>query len=237
MSLRFVLTWEGPSGGLTSPVHIRLWFTWAESTLASPRGWFVGGRMPTAGAAQKLFCTQTTAHWDLFSLGTVLKRCALYTHVLGGRFWQWLWECGPWLILLQTCVVLGERTSPKASSLPPEHLLGVLVYRLDPCSGHSFLSTIEIFSGKAWLTAQFPWGHNRISSLVDISSIVCSHKRIRSVFTVSKGPSARRAWEQVCGPWGEGLSGPPLSFLLPCQMRRKNAVKFISHKGQGYNFG
>ena len=154
--------------------------------MASAGGWFVGGRMPIAGAAQKLFCTQTTSHWDLFSLGAVLKRCALYTHVLGGRFWQWLWERGPWLILLHTCVVLGERTSPRANSLPPAHLLGVLVYHLDPCSGHSFLSTIKMFSGKARLTALFPWGYNRVLSLVDISSIVCSHKRIRSVFTIPR---------------------------------------------------
>lgn len=150
-SLAFVLNQNGPFGVLASPVHSQ-----GSDSPGQRACWLLlengspGTGMSTARVAQKLFCTQIIAHWDLFSLGVTLKRRVLCRHVLGCRFWQWLRECALWLMLLHTCAVLRERTSPSAQLPTPLHTCwGVLVYLLETCRGHSFLSTMEVFSGKA----------------------------------------------------------------------------------------
>lgn len=110
VSLGFILHQEGLEPLLKQGFDL----CWTQSILGAVGKWFVGNRNANSKAAQKLFCSQIIAHWNLFRLGVMPKRHSLHRHILDDKFRQRLLEHALWLILSQSRVKHGERTSHRS---------------------------------------------------------------------------------------------------------------------------
>lgn len=145
-------------------------------------------------SAQNLFCSQIIACQHFLNPWAMLRRHLLHIYALHLIFWQGLWEHVQWLILFN---IITDWHCPWArinlrsclpcllTSFQCKHLLGWI----DLLLGHLQGLFAFLMMGNVYKVSHTPWlsclGIYRISFLVEISCIVCSHKGIKELFTSS----------------------------------------------------
>lgn len=145
-SLAFVLNQNGPFGALASPVHSQ----GAESVLAAAGRWFARDRDVNSKSG-----TETPLHPNHCSLGFIQpgsnakKASALQTRSGLQVLAVVVGVCTVADTVTHLCCPQRKNQSQCPAAYPLHTCWGVLVYLLETCRGHSFLSTMEVFAGKA----------------------------------------------------------------------------------------